>query len=457
MAKEVNKEVFEVLPVPQAVAKFVVPSLASTLITIIYSLADTLFVGMLNNPSQLAGLTVAFPYYQFLNAFSSLWGVGTNSVMSRALGEKDYDRVSKASSHGFWGSLVFMAVVCVIFQILEKPLLYVAGASAQSYDSASVYMLIVFVIGGIPTVLSIVMSNLLRAEGHAKSASSGLMLGGLLNCILDPIFIFGADMGVAGAAVATLISNCVSLIFLIVVYIRIRETSYITLKPFPGGVSWKLIKDVILVGLPSGCLTVLGATGCIIQTSLYSLYGDAAVAGWGVVNRISFISIYTVHGVAQGVLPLIGYNYGAKNFKRVRSVNKCAFLITEVLAWAIMILSLIFSAGIIKIFINDVATIEAGVQIMRKYMLCTPFMAIVLLVSTLCQAVGKWQYSLIMLAIRQLVFNIPITFLLNSLFAMKGVASGQPTTELICFIGALFVYHRCFYRAMNREELLSKK
>ena len=126
MAKEVNKEVFEVLPVPQAVAKFVLPSLASTLITIIYSLADTLFVGMLNNPSQLAGLTVAFPYYQFLNAFSSLWGIGTNSVMSRALGEKDYDRVSKASSHGFWGSLVFMAVICVIFQILEKPLLYVA-------------------------------------------------------------------------------------------------------------------------------------------------------------------------------------------------------------------------------------------------------------------------------------------------------------------------------------------
>ena len=116
-----------------------------------------------------------------------------------------------------------------------------------------------------------------------------------------------------------------------------------------------------------------------------------------------------------------------------------------------MILSLIFSAGIIKIFINDAATIDAGVQIMHKYMLCTPFMAIVLLVSTLCQAVGKWHYSLIMLAIRQLVFNIPITFLLNYIFGMKGVASGQPTTDVICFIGALVVYHRCFYRVLNKE------
>ena len=240
-------------------------------------------------------------------------------------------------------------------------------------------------------------------------------------------------------------------------YIRIKETSYITLTPFKGGLSWKLLKDIVLVGLPSGCLTVLGATGCIIQTSLYSLYGDAAVAGWGVVNRISFISIYTVHGVGQGVLPLIGYNYGAKNFNRVRAVNKYAIGLTEILSCIIMVLSLIFSAAIVRVFINDADTIQAGVIIMRHYMLSTPFMAIILLVSTLCQAVGKWQYSLIMLAIRQLIFNIPITFLLNGLFGMKGVASGQPTTDVICLFGALFVFYLLNKNMKKEEAYILKK
>lgn len=224
MTKQVNREIFETLPVPQAVRQFVVPSLASTLITIIYSLADALFVGQLNDPNQLAGLTVAFPYYQLLNAFASLWGVGTNSVMSRSLGERRYRHVSKASTCGFWGSLVFMACICTVFGIFRRPLLMFAGASTKTFDYASGYMLWTIIIGGIPTVLSIVLSNLLRAEGHAKKASRGLMLGGLINCVLDPVFIFVFDMGVVGAAVATLISNCISLIYFLAIYINMRSS-----------------------------------------------------------------------------------------------------------------------------------------------------------------------------------------------------------------------------------------
>lgn len=473
-AKQVNKEVFETMPVPQAVRQFVIPSLASTLITIIYSLADALFVGQLNDPNQLAGLTVAFPYYQLLNAFASLWGVGTNSVMSRSLGEKRYEHVSKASTYGFWGAVIFMACLCTIFGVLERPLLLFAGASSMTLGYASGYMTWTIIIGGIPTVLSIVMSNLLRAEGHAKKASHGLMLGGLLNCVLDPVFIFAFDMGVVGAAVATLISNCVSLVYFLLIYAKIQSTSYIVLNPFAhthsgttqsisseGGrgssqaekrtIEWKTVGEIVLVGLPSCCLTILGVIGCIVQTSLYSRYNDEAVAAWGVVNRISFIGIYMTHGVGQGLLPLIGYNFGAKNYRRVREVNKWAIGIMLSIAFALLILSEAFSPFIMRIFTADAGTIESGTLIMRCYMLCTPMMGTILLISTLCQAVGKWQYSLAMLSIRQLCFNVPLTFLLNHLFGMIGVPLGQPTCEIFSLPIALFVYYRCFVRALKKD------
>lgn len=453
-AKQVNKEVFENLPVPQAVRQFVIPALASTLITIIYSLADALFVGQLNDPNQLAGLTVAFPYYQLLNAFASLWGVGTNSVMSRSLGEKRYEHVSKASTYGFWGAVIFMACLCTIFGVLKRPLLLFAGASSKTFGYASGYMTWTIIIGGIPTVLSIVMSNLLRAEGHAKKASRGLMLGGLLNCVLDPIFIFGFDMGVVGAAVATLISNCVSLIYFLIIYKKMKSTSYIVLHPFGNKnkkMEWGTVGEIILVGLPSCCLTILGVIGCIVQTSLYSRYNDEAVAAWGVVNRISFIGIYMTHGVGQGLLPLIGYNFGARNYRRVREVNKWAIGIMLSIAFALLILSEAFSPLIMRVFTADAGTIESGTLIMRCYMLCTPMMGTILLISTLCQAVGKWQYSLAMLSIRQLCFNVPITFLLNHLFGMIGVPLGQPTCEIFSLPIALFVYYRCFVRALRKE------
>lgn len=453
MAKEFDKEVFETLPVPAAVRRFVIPALASTLITIVYSLADTIFVGMMNDPNQVAGLTVAFPYFQFLNAFASLWGVGTNSVMSRALGEKRYDQVSKASYLGFWCGAIFMLCFCVLFACLEGSLLVFTGASSNTYAYASGYLLWVFVLGGVPMILSIVMSNLLRAEGHAKQASFGLMLGGLLNCILDPIFIFLLQMGVVGAGVATMLSNCASLVYFLLIYKRIRKTSYINLNPFISKrIEWRIIGGIVLVGLPSCCLTLLGATGCAIQTALYATYSDVAVAAWGVVNRISFIGIYATHGVAQGVLPLIAYNFGAKNYPRVRAVNRCAFKILMVIALALLALSELFSAGIIRIFINDAETISVGADIMRCYMLSTPFMSMILLISTLCQAVGKWQYSLIMLSIRQLVFNIPLMLLMNHMIGMLGVALGQPTCDFICLFLAIFVYRYCFVRKMRDDE-----
>ena len=230
-----------------------------------------------------------------------------------------------------------MVFACITLHLFQRPLLLAAGASVNTYDYAAGYLRWTFVYGGIPSVLSITMCNLLRAEGHAKQGSIGLILGGLLNCVLDPIFIFTFQLEIVGAAIATMLSNCFSLFYFLVVYLRIRQTSYISLCPFGHRFEWSLLKEILLVGLPSCWLTILGSTGCLFQTFLYSKHSDIAVAAWGVVNRISFVSIYSTHGVAQGVMPLIGYNFGAKNYSRVRAVNQEAFKIVLMIAFSLLI------------------------------------------------------------------------------------------------------------------------
>jgi len=449
-----NKEIFETAPVSQAVAHFVVPALLSTIITILYNLADTIFIGMLGDPNQIAAMSVSFPVYQFLNAFGTLFGLGTNSVISRSLGEKKYERVGRASAIGFWGSLVFIIFVSCALNLFKRPLLIAVGATAGTLNYACDYLWWVFVIGGVPTMLSIIMCNLLRSEGQAKKASFGLMLGAVLNIILDPLFIFVFKMQVAGAACATMISNCVSLAYFLSVYfLKMKENSYINLNPFKYNVQWSIFKEIILVGLPSCSLTILGATGCFVQNHILSKYSEFAVAGFGITTKIAFIGINCTHGVAQGVLPLIGYNYGAKNYQRIHDVNRFAIKILAVISILLLASCQFFSHGFIRIFINNEETIEIGARMLRLYILCMPFMSFILLTSTLCQAVGKWQYSLGMLAIRQLLLNIPLMLLLDRfVLPMYGVPLGQPICDFICLFIAMFVYKKIFSKAM----LLSK-
>lgn len=449
-----NKEIFETVPVPQAVAHFVVPALLSTIITILYNLADTIYIGMLGDPNQIAAMSISFPVYQFLNAFGTLFGLGTNSVISRSLGEKKYERVGRASAIGFWGGMVFIIIVSLALNLFKIPLLTAVGATAGTINYASDYLWWVFVIGGVPTMLSIVMCNLLRSEGQAKKASFGLMLGAVLNIFLDPLFIFGFKMQVAGAACATMISSCVSLVYFLSFYFfKMKESSCINLNPFKYNIQWPILKEIVLVGLPSCSLTILGATGCFVQNHILSKYSEFAVAGFGITTKVAFIGINCTHGVAQGVLPLIGYNYGAKNYQRIHDVNRFAIKILAAISILLLVSCQFFSHGFIRLFINNQETIEIGARMLRLYILCMPFMSFILLTSTLCQAVGKWQYSLGMLAFRQLVLNIPLMLLLDRyVLPMYGVPLGQPICDFICLFIALYVYRKIFSKAMPVPE-----
>ena len=439
----IDREVFESAPIPKAVRYFVIPALISSTITLIYGLVDAYFVGLMGDPNMMAGLTVAFPYYQYLQAFSNLWGVGANTVMSVALGKGDTDRVSRSSLYGFWGGIVFMAVLSVVSIFVSRPLLYLAGASSATIGFASDFMFWSFTVGGIPCLLSIVMANLLRAEGHAKAASFGLAMGGILNMFFDPLFMFALNMNVAGAAMADTAAALCSFIYFVFYWRKIRDHSYIKLVPYSHKFRLENLVDVFVCGLPSGWLTILGATGCLVQTHLYSLTNDAAVAAWGVTNRMSFVGINTTHGIAQGILPLVGYNFGSGNMRRARSVISYAFKLLMCVAFALLILCELFPTQIMRFFIKDPLTVTEGTIMLRVYMLCTPLMSTILFISTMCQAIKKPQFSLGLLTGRQAI-NIPLTFMLQHFFGMVGVSAGQPSCEMICLIPAILVFRHAF-------------
>ena len=452
MAQAINRDVFESLPVKKAVGSFVIPAMISTVITIIYSLADTIFVGMLGNPFQVAAMSVVFPIHQILNAFANLFGIGTNAVMARALGEKNYGRVSRASSIGLWSSLVFMAFICFLMSVFMPTVLRAAGGSEATTPYATDYLRWIFVYGGIPTVASVVMCNLLRAEGQAKKASFGLMLGGILNCVFDPIFIFAFKLEVVGAAMATAICNCISLAYFLITYSKIRTVSFICLDPLKFRFEPKILGDIALTGLPAFAIPVLGATGNLVQNQLIVSYSDLALAAFGITLKISFIGVNCIHGMSQGILPLVSYNYGAKNYKRVREVNAFTIKIMLCILVCLLILCEALPQMFMRIFISDAETIAYGCTIMRVYLISLPFMSIILMTSTLCQAVGKWQYSLLLLGCRQIFFNIPLMIIFNKyLWPLYGTVMGQPCCDFICMFIAILIYRKIFVRSMVEQ------
>lgn len=229
MTKE--NDLFVSMPVGKAIAKLAIPTVISQIIVILYSMADTFFIGKTNDPNQLAALSIAFPIYTVLTAVANLFGIGANSLIARSLGQNDEKTARKASSFCFWGSIALTAVLCILLAALMKPILTLAGADELTFSHTADYLLYVFVIGGIPTVAGLALGHLVRAVGKTREAGVGLALGGILNIILDPVFIFVFDMGVSGAAIATGISNTISLIFFLVVLFRIRKKTCLIISP----------------------------------------------------------------------------------------------------------------------------------------------------------------------------------------------------------------------------------
>lgn len=311
---------FEQTPVPKAVMQLAVPTILSSLVMVIYNLADTYFVGMMNNPVQNAAVTLAAPVLLAFNAVNNLFGVGSSSMMSRALGRRDYESVRRSSAFGFYCALFFGLLFSVLCTVGLNPLLILLGADANTMDATAGYLRWTVLLGAAPAILNVVMAYMVRSEGSSLHASIGTMSGCLLNIILDPIFIlpWGFDMGAAGAGLATFLSNCAACVYFFVLLRVRRKTTFVCINPKKFSFQKYIVLGVCGVGIPAAIQNLLNVTGMTILNNFTSSYGAQAVAAMGITQKINMVPLQVAMGFSQGIMPLISYNYASGNHRRMK-------------------------------------------------------------------------------------------------------------------------------------------
>ncbi|MBQ2803348.1 MAG: MATE family efflux transporter [Lachnospiraceae bacterium] len=444
-----NKDVFQGLSVPRAIAKFAIPTILSQLVTLLYNLADTYFVGHTNDPSQVAALTLSFPIFMTLTMVGNLFGIGANSFISRSLGQGERKNASKASTFAFYGAFAGVLVIILILNMFMTPILHTIGAlTPETFAATKAYLTWTVLYGGIPTVAALMSGHLIRSEGNTKQASIGMALGGILNIILDYVFVSVLGMGAEGAAIATCISNIIAFLYLLQVILRTKET-VIVLNPAKFCLDMRIAKQVILVGIPAAAIIVLGSSVNIVLTHFMSSYGDISIAAFGIVQKIGSIAIQITVGLTQGIMPLLGYCYGAKDINRLQEINRCSFLILGCYALLCIIIVETFARPLIMLFMSDTATVEKGIEFLRIWFLCAPGMCFTNLFSSIFQAMGKWLQSLALSVIRQAVFLFPLLVIMNHLVGEKGLVCAQPIADTISLLVGITLYHilMCKYKA----------
>ena len=435
-----NVELFEKMPVRQAVLKQSIPAIISQLITLLYNLTDTYFIGALSNPVLVAAATAVLPVYLLLSAIGNLPGVGGGSRYANYLGEKDNKSASYVSSAAFWMGVMLSLSFCIIFPLFAKPLLMLCGADNESMTPAMDYAYWVITIGGIPVILNLVLSNLIRAEGMAKHASLGITIGGILNIILDPLLILPQfmNMGIVGAGIATAFSNIVSMIFFILLIFNKKNNGGINISLKWSVNALKYIPDIVGVGISSSLQYLLTVVAVGAQTCFVSKYGNIPLAALGIVKRLNYLPLYFTIGLSQGILPLLAYNHSAGNIERRKSVFRLGCIISLSFAIFCFVLYEIFAKEITGLFINDAETINYASSFLRMMVVAMPFMAISYLAITQFQAMRMVKEALICSIIRKGVLDIPLLILLDSLFPLYGCMWVQPIVDCISLVVAIY-------------------
>lgn len=448
-----NKDIFEKMPVGMAVMKLAIPTVLSQLVTLIYNLADTFFVGHTNDPSQIAALTLSFPIFMTLTMVANLFGIGANSFISRSLGEKKQGNARIASTFSFYCGFIGVGVIIAVMLIFMKPILQVMGAvTHDTFEYTRSYIIWTVCLGGIPTVGAMILGHLIRSEGNTKQASIGLAIGGLLNIALDFILVSLCDMGIEGAAIATFISNLVSFGYLLFIALHTRDT-VIELNPAKFRFNAMIARSVILVGIPAAAVIVLGNTANIILTHNMSYYGDVSIAAQGIVQKIGSVGIQITIGLTQGIMPLLGYCYGAGNLKRFKSVSNLSFIILAVYAGICILLVELFAEPVIQIFTSEANTVEKGIVFIRLWFLCVPGMCFTNLFCSIFQSMGRWFSSLMLSIIRQLLLLVPLLLLLRALLGEVGLVCAQPLADTVTLIIGVVMYKILIFRT----NLVKKK
>ena len=437
--------IFRDMPIPSALAKMILPAVISQLIVLIYNMADTFFVGQTGNPYMVASTSLILPVFNITICLAGLSGIGGGSLISRLLGQGREDEARRVSAFSLWLGICISGLFALGVGLFMNPLLTLLGAGENTYDFARQYAFCVIVLGGIPTVLSNVLANLIRSIGRSRDASVGIILGGVLNIALDPLFMFvilPPGHAVLGAGIATCISNCVALLYFLVVIYQMGPSSIITFSPRLGLPSKESIIGVFGVGVPSAITSLLFDLDYVVVDKLMVSYHDLALAAIGIVLKVERFPLNVGIGICQGMLPLVAYNYSAGNKKRMEDAIRLSRATGLVVAALSILLYELFASQLAHLFISEAQTVALATQFLRIRVLATPLMFLSFFTVYLFQSFGKGRISLFLGVTRWLVFNIPMLFILNALVGMYGIVWSQVTADTLTVILSFAVYFK---------------
>lgn len=448
--RDSNIEVMEKMPIPSAILRLAIPTVFSTIISIIYNLTDTYFIGLLDDPIQLGAISLAFPVFTFLQAVGNMFGLGAPSYISRCLGAKKYDEVRKTSAVSIYVTVIITFVLTLLILIFMEPILSLIGTSSDTVSPTKNYLHIIVGFAVI-LILQIILPALLRAEGKAKEAMIGMVIGTVVNIVLDPVMILALHMGVAGAAWATVIGNFCAVVFYVVVYLKGNTSLSIQPKDFKP--SLQIFKEVIKIGLPSTIAQTLSSIMLILFNNLAVGYGDQVISAYGVAVKMITMEFMIIFGYVQGYVPLAGYNFGAENVKRMINGLKFTIVTGTGICLLFLIPFTVLAPTYMGAFTTNREIIEIGTLFLHAQAWAVPIMAIQTSLMSTFQATGQAMRALVINLGRQCLFYLPFLYLFNHLWGMNGLLHVQMASDLATTIVAVLIGYPFFKKLLHHKTI----
>ncbi len=443
--KDKTTEIFRDAPVPKAVISNVIPSIISMIMVLVYNLADTFFIGQTKDAYMVAAVSVATPAFLLFMAVGMLFGIGGTSLISRTLGEGKMDRAKNASSFCFWTGLCIGLIAMVVIFIFASPVSMAIGASQETVGYASQYLRIVST--AIPfLIISNSFSNIIRAEGNAQVAMMGMIVGNLINIILDPVMILGFGWDVAGAAIATVLGNVFAAGFYIWHLLSKKATLSIHPKYYLAGNG--IAAGVFAIGIPASLNSILMSLSNIIVNNIMSDYGDMAVAGLGVAMKVNMIVVMLLIGLGTGIQPILGYCFGAGSKDRYLAVMKFSMILAFAISAVMTVVCYCGADPLVHAFLEDADAFTYGMSFARIYIYSGPVIGIMFVFINAIQSTGAALPALILSISRQGLIYLPVLFLLRRVFdSATMLAAAQPITDYLTTalsVVLLFTYKKYF-------------
>ena len=433
-------------PVSRLIIKLSIPAIISMMVTNVYNLVDTAFVGQLGN-SASGAVGIVFGFMAVLQAIGFMFGNGSGSIISRLLGAKNTEQASKIASTGFFFTSLFGAVVAIISAFVLKPLVMLLGSTETISPYAQTYISYILVAAPFITA-SFTMNNLLRYEGKATLGMIGLIVGAVLNIAGDPILMFGLNMGIAGAGLSTCISQIVGFFVLLSMFLLHKTQCRLSVKLIVP----KFLPEIIGTGLPSLLRQGLNSLSTVVLNNCAAVYGDAAVAAMSIVSRVIFFTFSFALGVGQGFQPVCGFNYGAKKYDRLKTAFYFSVMLAEIIVVVISVGLILFPGEIVRIFRDDNTVMEIGSRALVLQGIAQLFLPFCMITEMALQSVGKKLGASVLSTLRNGLFFIPLLLILSNVRGLSGIQEAQPLTVTLAVIPSAILAVRFFRELPKNTE-----